>query len=81
MDKATREIEKKYLKLDEPVLNNVLIRPFRSRRSSLASEPSIRKNLRIYPSISMKKRSTNCPNISEPTKSRATGLSAWPMLP
>jgi hypothetical protein len=29
MDKAVRDIEKKYLKLDEPVLNNVVLFSFR----------------------------------------------------
>jgi hypothetical protein len=47
MDKATREIEKKYLKLDEPVLNNVLIKPFRSLILSPENDPSTRKNSRI----------------------------------
>lgn len=44
MDKATREIEKKYLKLDEPVLNNVYNTLLRSLKSSLANEISDKKN-------------------------------------
>lgn len=44
MEKATREIEKKYLKLDEPVLTNVILKNNeRLLTSSEAKELSNRK--------------------------------------
>lgn len=47
MEKAVRDIEKQYLKLDEPVLNNVFLLRFRFQLSYLEIELSIRKSLRI----------------------------------
>lgn len=40
MQAAIREVEKKYLKLDEPVLNSVPSPPCRSRTSPEESAPS-----------------------------------------
>jgi len=44
MEKATRDIEKKYLKLDEPVLNNVLQPLFRFLTLPLERDPLIKIN-------------------------------------
>lgn len=81
MDKATREIEKKYLKLDEPVLNNVLSPLQRSPTSSPARDPSTPKNSRTSPNTLMKVRSRNLLTTSPPTKSRGTGPNALQALP
>jgi hypothetical protein len=76
MNKATREIEKKYLKHDEPVLNNVHLMPPRSPKSSRDSATSSRKNSKISKNTSTKKKSSRSPNTSTPAKSRATGINA-----
>ena len=47
MEKAVRDIEKKYLKLDEPVLNNVPKLLFRSQLLFQEADLSIKKNLKI----------------------------------
>lgn len=47
MEKAVRDIEKKYLKLDEPVLNNVPTLIFRFQLLSQEADLLIKKNLKI----------------------------------
>lgn len=47
MEKAVRDIEKKYLKLDEPVLNNVPTLIFRFQLLFQEADLSIKKNLKI----------------------------------
>jgi len=47
MEKAVRDIEKKYLKLDEPVLNNVPKLLFRSQLLFQEADLSIKKNSKI----------------------------------
>lgn len=76
MEKATREIEKKYLKLDEPVLNNVLLPTFRSLTSSEERDLFSRKKSKTQKNISMKTKSRKFLTTWEPTKSRATGPNA-----
>lgn len=57
MEKAVRDIEKKYLKLDEPVLNHVTIMSFRFLLLHLETDRFKLKNSRICQNIWMKKRS------------------------
>ena len=73
MQAAVREVEKKYLKLDEPVLNNVSPLSRRSLTSSAESETSTRPNSRIFPSTSLRKRSRKPPSTLRHARSTAIG--------
>lgn len=73
MQTAIREVEKKYLKLDEPVLNNVNSLLRRSLTLSVESEASTRPNSRIFPSTSAKKRSRKPLNTFRHARSTVTG--------
>ncbi len=61
MDKATREIEKKYLKLDEPVLTNVSTTPPRSLISLEERELSSKRKSKNPRNISLRRRSRKSP--------------------
>ena len=76
MEKATREIEKNYLKLDEPVLNNVFLPSSRSLISFKAKDPSSKKNSRILKNILTKKKSNKLLNIFRSKGLRAIGGNA-----
>lgn len=73
MQAAIREVEKKYLKLDEPVLNNVTPLLSRSLTLSAESEASTRLNSRIFPSTSLRKRSRKPPSTLRHARLTAIG--------
>jgi hypothetical protein len=73
MQAAIREVEKKYLKYDEPVLNSVNIELLRFPNLLVEKDPSMRLNSRISPSISMKKRSRKLPPTSRPARLKDIG--------
>ena len=81
MEKATREIEKQYLKHDEPVLNNVPFSPLRSVISSQERDLLPKKKSKNLKNISVKKKSSKSLNIWQPKILRAIGPSASTMLP
>lgn len=56
MQKATREIEKKYLKLDEPVLNNVISNTCRSQTLSREKDLLRKRNSKICPNTLMRRK-------------------------
>ena len=73
MEKTTREIEKGYLKLDEPVLNNVLFPSPRFLTLFKAPDPSNKKNSKILKNILTKKKSNKLLNIFRSKESKAIG--------
>lgn len=81
MEKAVRDIEKKYLKLDEPVLNNVPKLLFRSQLLFQEADLSIKKNLKICQSTWMKRKSRKFLKIWRLKELKAIGLNAWLLLP
>lgn len=80
MQAAIREVEKKYLKLDEPVLNSVISNWFRFQNLLAERETSIKKSLKIYLNILMKKRLKKLLNILRPAKLRVIGVKLWRVL-
>ena len=68
-----KEIEKRYIKLEEPLLNNVKTRLFRLLIWLMEKDPSYKANFKIYPNISMKKKSNRPTNTSKPERLRDIG--------
>ena len=76
MEKATREIEKKYLKLDAPILKNVQLETLRFKKLSQDPGQSRLNKSKILKSTWMRKKPRKSPKTCQPIKLKATGGSA-----